>query len=696
MISHLAPDGRSALVLVDGCPNVFLWSLGEDVQDGFEDSIESCKQAERGKKGTIAVLAGHQPHAISAGWSADSKMLAAGSADGTLLIWDARSRRQIASTPSMGEQALSLAFDPRGERLAAGYADGSIRAWSTSSGAAVAQMSGHAGEVNEVRFDPSTGDLLSMSLWDSAIRRWTRWTPKPSLVLSSDRNGAIVATRLTADGAHLVTGHENGSIGIWDSASGNLLGSLTAHSATVQALDVDTTGGTRVLSVDKTGLMSVAVWDGVSLAQRLVLGSPGETVRTAAFGGDSKDLVLAGTDCGTVHVWDSRYGDYLMRFPTARAEGDKLSTACADPVLGIELLPGQERMVTATSGTVLLWDLTARRPIAWIQDEEHRPIFPCLMRREDGSLRVLTRDHTGRSMLWSAEDTFKHLDTFGVSASGVRLLAHGKFVATTDEDADLGRVSLWNTDTGKLAHRFRLLGSGRETWILDRDGHLLAVGQPGGEIIVTELDGPQRDVVRLNAGSQVVWLEFDPTSRRLFAVTSDGRLLAWDLDADAVLEQLWDATNYCPSPQDEAASGAPWDRAVARSKACWSRYHGEEAASVFFQDIPGGNQGPDKSGADGNPWDAFNFCLTKGEWLCTDLQLRWACRSGMKLIARELVFVFDPVDGKNTTIGAIQSRTSTAACDFAIVPADHDKTYPFRCCSLPEDEPDAGGGGRTP
>ncbi|PLZ57433.1 hypothetical protein CBP24_10530 [Fischerella thermalis WC439] len=56
-------------------------------------------------------------------------MLASGSADGTIKLWNIQTKEEICTLTGHTDEVYSLAFSPDGQILASGSADGSIRIW---------------------------------------------------------------------------------------------------------------------------------------------------------------------------------------------------------------------------------------------------------------------------------------------------------------------------------------------------------------------------------------------------------------------------------------------------------------------------------------------------------------------------------------------------------------------------------------
>ena len=90
-------------------------------------------------------------------------MLASGSADGTIRLWDVNRRQQIGS-PLTGHSSyvISVVFSPDGATLASGSADGTIRLWDVNSRQQISSpLTGHSDWVRKVTFSPDGTTLAS-------------------------------------------------------------------------------------------------------------------------------------------------------------------------------------------------------------------------------------------------------------------------------------------------------------------------------------------------------------------------------------------------------------------------------------------------------------------------------------------------------------------------------------------------------
>ncbi len=125
------------------------------------------------------VLTGHTARVWSVAFSPNSKMLASGSDDRTIRLWDLSQAEEKLKVLKVLEEhnfwVSSVAFSPNGQKLASGCYDKSIRLWDLKHLKDLDKepivLRGHEQSVTSVAFYPDGKKLVSGS-YDNTIRSW--------------------------------------------------------------------------------------------------------------------------------------------------------------------------------------------------------------------------------------------------------------------------------------------------------------------------------------------------------------------------------------------------------------------------------------------------------------------------------------------------------------------------------------------
>ncbi|MEG4802240.1 WD40 repeat domain-containing protein [Microcoleus sp. ARI1-B5] len=201
---------------------------------------------------------GHEAEITATLISPDSGVIATGSADTTIKIWNLETGKLICTFGSLltwkAHKAgiASLAFSPIAETLASSSSDGTIKLWNLRSRECSQTIKGYA---NCLALSPD-GQTLAAGGWDRNIQLRQLSHPDSPITLAGHFN-SINAIAFSPDGRTVVSASADGNLKFWNARTGEHIHTLSGHQSSVTCLSFSSDGETVITgSLDKT----VKVW----------------------------------------------------------------------------------------------------------------------------------------------------------------------------------------------------------------------------------------------------------------------------------------------------------------------------------------------------------------------------------------------------------------------------------------------------
>lgn len=167
--------------------------------------------------------------------SPDGAMIASGSSDGSIKLWDGKKFSLMKTLEGHGSCVNSVAFTPDSSKLVSGgKGDRKLRLWDVQSMTLVRTYDAHTGDVNAVAASHD-GNIVASGAEDKSVRLWS--TSGPGCIkLLDGHSGGVLALAFSVDERHLASGSKDKTIRIWDIRMHSCVKIIADHTNVVNSL----------------------------------------------------------------------------------------------------------------------------------------------------------------------------------------------------------------------------------------------------------------------------------------------------------------------------------------------------------------------------------------------------------------------------------------------------------------------------
>jgi WD40 repeat protein len=261
-----SPDGKM-LAAAGGPPQrggeIKVWDVSSLVAPGMSPAnavvapgLSPASAVLKGGATLLKTLLGHKDCIYSVAWSPDGKLLASGSYDRMVKLWDAATGQEVKNLQDHIDAVFAVAFSPDGKHLASGSQDRSVKIWDIATGQRLFTLSDATDGLTSIAYSPS-GKQIAAAGYDKTIYVWevgdTDGRLLRSLIADED---SILALAWTPDGKTLITSSSDESIRFRDSATLDPVGVIDHQADWVAALSISP-DGTRLAAGRLNGTLSL-------------------------------------------------------------------------------------------------------------------------------------------------------------------------------------------------------------------------------------------------------------------------------------------------------------------------------------------------------------------------------------------------------------------------------------------------------
>ncbi|KAI9682573.1 MAG: hypothetical protein M1822_006871 [Bathelium mastoideum] len=452
------------------------------------DSIVILPTVQESWSAMLYALEGHTGRINSLQFSRNGKLLASGSADGKIKLWDLASGNLQQTLEGHSGEVGWVSFLPDGKQLTSG-ADEGIQQWDIASGILLQSYKGHLDPFLYKAFSPDGKQRVSMSLADHYVE--LRDTAS-GVQLQRFKKDSIDSQEFafSSDGKQLASGSLI-DIELWDTISGVLLQIFEGHTAPVTSLTFSPDGNQLASGSWK----SIKLWDTTSGVLLQIFEGHTDDVTSLAFSPDGKQLASGSAD-KAISMWDIAPGTLL--------ESDEVAGHDPHCIVSMTFSPNGKQLASRSSDSqIKLWD---------------------------GASGALLQIHVGGSMAFSP-------DGKQLAVGGSKILSiFGKQLTL----GDCSNIKLWDTVSGALLQDFEgHPNSFMITWLVfSLDGKWLA--SESYEKTIKMWDAASGALLQnLESHSVLDMLApFSPDSKQLASASHDNAIKIWDAASGALLQNL--------------------------------------------------------------------------------------------------------------------------------------------------------------
>jgi WD40 repeat protein len=448
-------------------------------------------------------------------------IVASGSADGTIKLWEISSGQCYKTIEGHGDEVFSVAFSPDGQTVASGGEDSSIKLWLVSSGQHLKTLQGHDNGVKSVTFS-SDNDILVSSSCDRTIKLWSvsEGTCQKTLKGHAETVSSVAISppvEVYSNMPMLVSGSMDRTVKLWDISSGECCKTLQGYGNGVFAVALSPDGQT--LASGGSDRM-VKLWDTNSGECSQMPGHT-NTITSLAFSGDNR--LASGSLDGTLRLWNVATGRCLKRLQ--EHTNHILAVAFSSD--------GQTLASSSFDQKIRLWDVRTGQCLkTW-----HEDVYSiyAIAFSPDGQTLAVSLDGTVK--LWDVT-TGQCRQTLQIDADLVFCIAFspdGQILGSGSSDRT---IRLWDVSTG---HCVKLL-EGHTDRVLcvafSPDRCTLASGGDDGTIRLWDVSIGQCRQIGFGHSRGVFSVAFSPQGTTLASGSKDETIKLWDVSTGECLKTL--------------------------------------------------------------------------------------------------------------------------------------------------------------
>ena len=453
-------------------------------------------------------------------YNTDGSILAGGCRDGTVILWDARTHKQLRLWNAHQSEITDIQFNHDGSQVATCcHGNGLVKIWDPENAEKPSILDVGEASVFCLDFSPG-GSTIVFGTLDSEnngrIHVWDVATGTEKLNWQG-HDIQVVSVQFSPDGSKIATACPDGSCIVWNATDGSKVSQFVGESLGFCEV-VFSPDGERIASGTFEGL--IKVWDINNGKPLMTLVGHYETVSDLDWSPDSARIVSSSAD-QTVKIWDARLGKPQQDMHSRASDSNNFIYSPDGAYFASSTLDGKTRIRNALTG-----------------EDQFTVEGHCVNYSPDGQ-KIIVGTGDGKLQVYQANNGDEILSWQGSSSliASVSFDRKGQRVASKSMN---GEIAVWDANTGAQIFCWDRKEETRLSRIaFDSNGALLlAVCDSNRVIDVFDVESRQQ-LCQVNhvEYTYVLDIAFNHDGSRLAACGEKGVIKIWNaIDGNEQLE----------------------------------------------------------------------------------------------------------------------------------------------------------------